>query len=291
MKLIHISDLHFPTKLPWSQLRGKAIVGYTNYSLRRRKKHNHSIVQSLIQTIRNIDYDALVISGDITNVSHPKEFEEAKELLAPLLDERVFMVPGNHDRYQKKSVHPVPLFESFFGPFLGTKIESDSYLRKKEIAGHTFFGWDSNQPLAIAKANGEVSLEVVKQTLAEGKKNYILVCHHPIWNPNHYLESNGHKMVNRKEVAIQLQSNPPFLYLHGHSHSNWHKLPGNICAFHVLNSASSTRSSDAKHLSGFHIVSIQNAKIMDIQRMSYQNLSGSFEPTKLLSYQEEDGQV
>ncbi len=109
MRILHISDLHFPKRIPYFSLRGKAIVGYLNYRLRRRSKYPIHLIQTLVKHIKSLEYDALVISGDLTNVSHPDEFEYAKEILDPILDERTFMIPGNHDRYQK---NPYLLFHS-----------------------------------------------------------------------------------------------------------------------------------------------------------------------------------
>lgn len=108
MKILHISDLHFPKKLSLFSLRGKAIVGYLSYRLRRKSKHPLVLVSALVEAISKLEYDALVISGDLTNVSHPSEFENAREILSPLLTSKTFIIPGNHDRYQKRAIGPNP---------------------------------------------------------------------------------------------------------------------------------------------------------------------------------------
>lgn len=291
MRIVHISDLHFPTSIPFFSLKGKSIIGYANYYLRRRKKHNLTLIETLISHIRNMDYDALIISGDITNVSVEEEFRAAKSWLAPILDERTFMIPGNHDRYKKESIVPEPLFENFFSPFIGESLSNDCYLRMKKISGQTLIGWDSNQPLPVAKAHGFIDLKIIEQTKQKVKPGYILVCHHPIWNPGFYLESNGHKMVNRSEVAESLKTNPPSIYFHGHSHSNWVKKPGKLAPYFAINSASSTRLSDSSHSCGFHIVDLDDSGNVDIKRMSYHLLSKSFLETELLIYEEDSGQI
>ncbi|MDF3821900.1 metallophosphoesterase [Leptospira sp. 96542] len=287
MKIIHISDLHFPKKLPVLGLRGKAIVGYLNYRLRRNSKYPLRLVNDLVRTIQSLDYDALVISGDLTNVSHPSEFLYAKELLTPILDHRCFMIPGNHDRYQKKAIGPNPLFESVFGEWMGDTNDSDFYLRTKMIKKTLFVGWDSNSVLPIAKANGYVNEEVIQKTLDTIRTPYVLVCHHPIWNPKHQEESFGHRMTNRRTVVEKLKSNPPILYLHGHTHTNWIKKKGESMPYWIVNSASSTRLADRKHESGFHQISI-NSNI-EFKRYLYQ--AGKFAEVNPILYEETDGVV
>ncbi|TGN11683.1 metallophosphoesterase family protein [Leptospira ilyithenensis] len=291
MKIVHISDLHFPTKIPFSSLRGKSVIGYLNYAVRRQKKYPPVLIETLIQTIEKLEYDALIISGDLTNVSHPSEFPRAKEWLKPILDDRTFIIPGNHDRYKKESVQPVLLFEKEFAPFLGEEVSKTNYLRKKEIGGFTLIGWDSNRPLPIAKANGSVRPEIISETNSFVNKPYVLVCHHPLWNPKFQEESNGHKMVNRKEVASLLKEKPPVLYLHGHTHTNWIKRPGEKAPFYVVNSASSTRLSDSKHISGFHIIDLNGNGKAAFRRFSYHTETNQFLESPLLIYDEEDGVI
>ncbi|WP_411822041.1 metallophosphoesterase family protein [Leptospira sp. 'Mane'] len=291
MKIVHISDLHFPTRVPFFSLKGKSIIGYLNYAIRRQKKYPPVLIETLIQTIKKLEYDVLVISGDLTNVSHPSEFPRAKEWLAPILDERTFIIPGNHDRYKTESVQPVPLFEKEFSQFLGEEVSQINYLRKKEIAGFTLIGWDSNRPLPVAKANGAVKPEIVSETNAFVNKPYVLVCHHPLWNPKFQEESKGHKMINRMEVSELLKQKPPVLYLHGHTHTNWIKRPGNKAPFYIVNSASSTRLSDSRHISGFHVIDLDKSGSASFVRFSYHIEKNQFLESPLLIYDEEDGVI
>lgn len=318
MKILHISDLHFPTLLNPFTLRRKSLVGYANFYLRRRKKHlQHKI---LVETIRNLNYDALIISGDITNVSHPKEFEIAKEILSPILDERTFMIPGNHDRYTKKSITE-DYFEKSFSEYLGDKIEIDVqnpmeahearitepelekrgsltesfdfnraslYLRMKTIASMKFIGWDSNLLLPAMNAQGLLHPLVAQKTLdimSQSKKSeYMLVCHHPIWNPKDRQESNHHKMRNRESIIQILKSNPPIAYFHGHLHTNWVKTPDENVPFYVINSASSTRISDSHHKSGFHFFNKDNKNDWTSERYIFNSHRQQFELSNSIIY-------
>lgn len=287
MKILHISDLHFPKKLSLFSLRGKAIVGYLNYHVRRRSKHPVVLIAAMVDTIKSLEYDALVISGDLTNVSHPSEFQNAKDILKPILTDKTFLIPGNHDRYQKIAMGPNPLFEKAFAEWMGESVSSHHYLRTKRIAGKLFVGWDSNLAIPRITANGYVAKEVVDTTVNWAKEPYVLVGHHPLWNPNSEIESSSHRMSNRKEVVEGLQTNPPELYLHGHTHTNWVKLPGKETPFTIVNSASSTRLSDSKHECGFHLIEL--GKQTHYRRFIYSE--NKFTETNPILYEETEGVV
>ena len=100
--IIHISDLHFhsyPKKL--SEYNAKRILGATNLFIRRSREFPIKRAELLVERIKEMEWDNLVISGDITQLSLEKEFSMAREILDPLLqqNDRVTVIPGNHDRY------------------------------------------------------------------------------------------------------------------------------------------------------------------------------------------------
>lgn len=290
MKFIHISDLHIPTKVPIFSLRGKMISGYLNYSLRRRKLHPFKIIESLIEFIQKSTYDCLILSGDITNVSHEKEFDEARRILSPILNEKAFLIPGNHDRYMESSVRPVDLYEKYFGEFSGDKIANSDgeYIRRRKIGDLNLIGWDSNEPTPIAIATGYVKPKVIELThnfLKENKINrYALVCHHPIWNNPDGFESEYHKMKNREEVASGLQSFPPIAFFHGHCHTNWVKNKSADNPYYIINSASSTRLSSHTHKTGFHVGELKDNSL-SVQRYSIDRETLSYKEDSLVWYE------
>ncbi|TGL21380.1 phosphohydrolase [Leptospira bourretii] len=287
MKILHISDLHFPKKLPLFSLRGKAIVGYLSYRLRRKSKHPLVLVSAMIEAISKLEYDALIISGDLTNVSHPGEFQNAKEILRPLLTDKTFLIPGNHDRYQKRAIGPNPLFEKTFSEWMGDSLDTKLYIRSKKIGGKLFIGWDSNYAIPRITANGYVAPEVIEKTIHLVQEPYVLVCHHPLWNPKTEIESKAHQMTNRTEVVDKLKVCPPELYLHGHTHTNWVKLPGPSASFPIVNSASSTRLSDRNHECGFHLIEME--KSISYRRFIYSE--DKFIETNPIFYEESEGVI
>ncbi|MBE7410757.1 MAG: metallophosphoesterase [Leptospiraceae bacterium] len=289
MKIIHISDLHLPISIPIFSLSGKMILGYISYTLRRKKKYPEKIFSAILNKIKTTDYDCLIISGDITNVSSDLEFQNVSKKLSPILDERVFIIPGNHDRYVKKALRPVDLFEKYFGQFTGEKTfeEENFYLRFKKIKSHCIIGWDSNFPNSMIKATGYVNKKVLinsKNLLHTlNLKNPIIVCHHPLWNPEDKNESSFHRLSNREEVITHLKDMSPIVYLHGHVHSNWVKHSDEQIPFPIVNSASSPRISDECHNSGFHILDIHDKKIQ-FTRFHYSKQENQMIQDELIQY-------
>ena len=97
--IIHISDLHFhsyPQKL--SEFNAKRILGTINLFVRRAGEFPLKRAERLVERIQEMEFDHLVISGDITQLSLEREFSLAREVLDPLLKnpEKVTVTPGNH---------------------------------------------------------------------------------------------------------------------------------------------------------------------------------------------------
>lgn len=290
MRVIHISDLHFPVRLKLHKLKDKCLVGYINYSLRRKKKHKN--YEALIECIQSLDYDCLVLSGDITNVSDPTEFKEARRILEPILDTRAFLVPGNHDRYTKEALDG-QWFEKYFGDSIGELLphakEEGYYIRYKNSNGFVIIGWDSNLPLPPMDAHGYLNPIIPKKTIQflneSNVQNYMIVCHHPIWNPPEHMESERHRLLNREEILQEITNYPPLCYFHGHLHTNWIREPDSNIPFYIVNSASSTRISDENHESGFHLLEWdKKSHLKSYKRFTYESTLGKFIETKILVY-------
>ena len=100
--LVHLSDLHYNAyPLHWSEWNFKRGLGAANLFLKRAKQHPLSRNRNLVEKVSTMDWDHLVISGDLTQLGLEQEFEEARRELEPLLQEkdRVSIVPGNPVSY------------------------------------------------------------------------------------------------------------------------------------------------------------------------------------------------
>ena len=121
--IIHISDLHFHTyPQNFRDWKSKRILGAANLLFRRKRQFPLQRAKRLVEQIQKMNWDHLVISGDLTQLALEKGFSRARKTLEPLLTdpERVTVIPGNHDRYVRQAVG-TDLFTQYSGDFFGNK--------------------------------------------------------------------------------------------------------------------------------------------------------------------------
>ena len=290
MKIIHISDLHFSYDLPLSSLKSlKILSGYLNYKLRRRRKFPNKVFYKLINFVENLKADIIIFSGDITNFSTYLEFENSRKQLKNILNEKIFMIPGNHDRYISSSVFEKDLYEDFYGEYSGTIIDENFYVKIKKINDLYLVGIDSSRPNPILDASGYIPSESILSLIRTLKKlrikKYILVSHHPIINPYNEVESFKHKMINREEILSILKSYPPILYLHGHEHKNSIRKKDENIPFYIINSAATTYLSKKKK-TGFHLIEEKKTDGFNLYRYEYCVKKENFQKAELIYFKE-----
>ena len=119
MRIVHLSDIHF-----WQyafhplRLLSKRLLGTASLLLGRGRRFRLERVPELVERVRSLDADHILITGDLTTTALPAEFHHARTALADLLDDpaRVTIIPGNHDRYTLRA-HRSRRFEHYFGVF------------------------------------------------------------------------------------------------------------------------------------------------------------------------------
>ena len=99
-----LSDPHLSSPAPVraTDLLGKRALGYLSWRLARRHRHLAEVLAALVQDLRAAQADHVVVTGDLTHLGLPHEFEQARRWLdalgpAPALS----VVPGNHDAYAR----------------------------------------------------------------------------------------------------------------------------------------------------------------------------------------------
>ena len=111
-----------------------------------------------------MEWDHLVITGDLTQLSLEEEFELAHETLEPLLrrgEARVTILPGNHDRYVADP-ETWAAYRARFGRFFG-----DADIVTRRLTDHWWLvGWDSTRATPPLNATGEVRRATLEATEA-----------------------------------------------------------------------------------------------------------------------------
>ncbi len=265
--IVHISDLHFhsyPQKL--SEFNAKRILGATNLLIRRAREFPLKRAKLLVEIIQKMEWDHLVISGDITQLSLEKEFSLAREILDPLLikSERVTVIPGNHDRYINQH-DGTDLFTKYFGEFFGKNEIHVSEINQKWI----LVGWDSAHPNDLRTAAGTVkniTIQATEKLLQNfpDQTNFIVVNHFPLTFPEDWKFDRSHELYNLVPVRNWILQNSQIrLYLHGHIHLNWvHRLPRDSAPELLLvNSAASCSKLYNGQSSSFHQIVLEDSKV------------------------------
>src|ERR1700733_14769238 len=88
MRLFHISDVHFQADIPLSRfpsLGWRRLVAQTEYRLLGRRKRFGDVAATVRRLLAEAEAwraDHLLVSGDLTAIALPEEFEEARATLA-----------------------------------------------------------------------------------------------------------------------------------------------------------------------------------------------------------------
>lgn len=151
LRIVQISDSHFGTVLP-------------------------GVTDGLLATIRNLQPDLVVLSGDITQRARPSQFREAYNFSEQLRPIPFIAVPGNHD---------IPLFNVFgrlFDPYKGFQTNFKNQLEKDFDHGDVVIV-GLNSTSRWRHVQGAFDLERLKRRLDRIEPRHkvrIAVFHHPL---------------------------------------------------------------------------------------------------------------
>lgn len=237
MRVVHISDIHIwhYTWKPW-RLFGKRAVGMVELATGRAKRFRLERIDAVIERVRALDADHILITGDVTTTALRSEYETAVAHLRPLLAQadRVTVVPGNHDRYTLRATRD-RRFEAFFGNYM----PAAQFPWLRPIGeGFVILGLDATRPHLTASgwippAQIAQAAELVKRLGADHVK-LIVACHYPVAAPAAYQHDLARKpLTNAGAVRDWLATIGPHIYCCGHVHAAWAftpvELPEQLC--------------------------------------------------------------
>ena len=195
-RLLHISDIHFgPPHLP-------------------------SVGAGLLQLVRSLELDVVVLSGDLTQRAKPYQFRQAAEYLS-VFPVPVVAVPGNHD---------VPLYrvwERIFAPYgvwrreYGGQIEPVQTVTSSE-GDLVVVGLNSSR--SFTTKHGRIkpsSIERLQRALGDAKKEAVRVVtlHHPLTKIPGFDEEPV--VRNASRLLSVLAEHDVRLVLSGHLHQTF----------------------------------------------------------------------
>jgi 3',5'-cyclic AMP phosphodiesterase CpdA len=233
MKLGHISDLHvlkIERPRPWEYFN-KRLLGGTNLLMKRSKSHSSKVVRSALEHLQEqCQVDHIAITGDLSNLALPSEFNESARILASIPDasRRVSVIPGNHDYYTYEAAR-TGRFEHFFAPYIRSDLpgyDTDSgypycHLRGDDVA---IIGMNSAIPTPWLFATGKVDaeqLDALGQMLDDPQvrpRFKVVMIHHHLLPFEHSRIEYSRRLINARKVLETLRRRDVDLAIHGHNH-------------------------------------------------------------------------
>lgn len=233
LRIAHVSDLHVlsPHGVEWRRiLFNKRVTGYANLIRQRGRVYRREYLAAVL-TAAAAQADHLVVTGDITNLSLEREFEEARALLdGAARTVEVTVVPGNHDLYLP-SIHDERRFPHHFGRFL----RSDLPALARDLPAGPFPCVKLRGPAAIIALSsavprppfvasgrvGEVQLAALEEVLAHpevARRTPVVLLHHPPVDGRIRLAQLRDGLVDAERLRRTLSPLPRGLVLFGHLH-------------------------------------------------------------------------
>lgn len=220
--LAHLSDPHVgPLPRPRrSELLGKRVTGYLNWTRSRSRIHDMGVLDQIVADMRAHHPSHVAMTGDISNIGLPAEFQQARKWLETLgPPEDVSFVPGNHDAYVRGSL---PDLARVFAPWTTGETlggEQFPYLRiRGEVA---LIGLSSGIPTPLFIASGYLGqrqLQAAETLLAETARRgliRVIMLHHPPETSATYI---GRGLIDARGFVTMIRRAGAELIIHGHNH-------------------------------------------------------------------------
>ncbi|MHB1845675.1 MAG: metallophosphoesterase family protein [Deltaproteobacteria bacterium] len=241
MRILHISDLHFQGDCPlsrWPALGWRRVVAQTEFRLLGRRRlflRVRETVARLLAEADRLEVDHLLVSGDLTALSLPEEFEAAREALMPWRG-RMTIVPGNHDRYTPEASR-ARLFEQAFEQALVS--DMPEHRREGVFPVVKLIGEDAAviglcsarvppMPGIAAGWLGRSQLAGLSAALGDPRlagRAILAAVHHAPFRPNGQRDMPQHGLWDGPELLALLAGAKATALCHGHIHRRY-RLPG-----------------------------------------------------------------
>lgn len=221
-RVAHISDVHLLDKRQHAHdFRCRFVSIYRPLDAAARAKR---FLDALCLALRSGAHH-LVISGDLTEMGTPAEFDHLAELLhrSGVDPETVTLVPGNHDAYTSEDGWR----KALAGPlaaFARASARADAAGKIVERGDLVLLPIDVSKYQTVARSGGELTaatidaLEARFSDEALKKKAVVVVQHHPPFgnprSPWHFIDG----LAGYARMLAAMVRHPHVQLLHGHSH-------------------------------------------------------------------------
>ncbi len=223
MRLVLIGDIHaYRRFMPPGLLLGKRLLGVTTVWMWRQFLFDQRLLLPVLTHAAGLQPDWVLFCGDVSNTALPGEFADVRQALDDTLAGiPALIVPGNHDRYTRRSRHRRAL-ERHLGAYVPGQFPCFRHLQGR----WHLLALDAAVPY-LASASGRLGqdqVEAISRQIAglTADDGLIVLCHYPIFYPPGTYHRPGHSLLDKEDLIALLRACPArTLYLHGHVHVPW----------------------------------------------------------------------
>jgi 3',5'-cyclic-AMP phosphodiesterase len=224
-RIAHLSDAHVldprpsRTRSGWSMRTRFLSIGRPLDAAGRRRK-----LQRSLDTAKRVGAQHFVLSGDLTEIGAPGEYETLAEVLhdSGIAPNRMTLVPGNHDVYSAADAWTWALR----GPLAAYAATSAGQAGKVvEVAGATLLPLDATFHQPVTRSAGWLPDEAIASIERRAsdptfaRRPLIVVQHHPPFlrktSALHWLDG----LVGAHRMMAMLEAFRHLFVLHGHLHA------------------------------------------------------------------------
>ena len=249
VRLGHISDLHVSDRSRYPR---------NGFTARQCDKHSSRLAKGLLDALREVGVDHLVVTGDVTFSGEAREFERAAELLRPFAEAgKLTVVPGNHDVWTEEAVETARFLRALGPDGKGMKkaapcyphvvpLGDDAVLVALDSARYGEDPWTT--PGRLGSEQLRAAREVAREHAKLGRA-VVLAFHHHVVLPPERVDSDVHvakmPLADADQVVRLVAEQPIAAVLHGHRHTAFRvDLPGAGGPTPVLCAGSASRVAD-----------------------------------------------
>jgi Icc protein len=231
-RIAHLSDAHMldprpsRTRSGWSMQTRFLSLGRPLDAVGRRRKLKRSLDMA-----KRVGANHFVLSGDLTEIGAPGEYETLAEVLhdSGIAPDRMTLVPGNHDLYSSADAWKWALA----GPLASYAATSASHPGKAvDIGGATLLPLDATFHQPVTRSAGCIqddAIESIRRRASDralAHKPLIVIQHHPPFlrktSALHWLDG----LVGAHRMMAMLETFRHLFVLHGHLHATVNRALG-----------------------------------------------------------------
>ncbi len=224
---VQLSDPHLSSlaDVRPRDLLSKRALGYLSWRHRRRFEHRPEVLEALRRDLAHTTFDQLLVTGDLTHIGLPEEFEQARDWLQALGDPgRIAVVPGNHD-----ACVAAPWRDTFalWQDYMASDhAHSDSagastFPSLRVRGSIAFIGLSTACPKPPLLATGTLGAEqlsrlpgLLQRTREDGLFRVVYLHHCPLTGQEKWRK----RLTDAPQIQALLEEHGAELVLHGHGH-------------------------------------------------------------------------